>query len=161
MRQVERANRTAEGHPSASDDEVTRLSAEIARLESAVQELHASTSWQVTAPLRGLKNAGLRLRAAVERVLESRRPPPPPDPAVTLVSESGLFDPEYYAMHAPEVRRGDIDPITHYLRHGAAEGLDPHPLFDGSFYLEQNPEVAASGENPLRRYLRTGAAARH
>jgi glycosyltransferase involved in cell wall biosynthesis len=157
--QAERANRTGETHASASDDALTRLSAEIARLESEVRELHASTSWQVTAPLRGLKNAALRLRAALEHVLESRRPAPPSDPDVTLVSESGLFDSEYYAMQAPEVRQGDIDPITHYLRHGAAQGLDPNPLFDGSFYLEHNPEVAASGENPLRHYLRTAAAA--
>ena len=155
-RQAERANRTGETHPSASDDEVTRLSAEVARLESAVQELHASTSWRVTAPLRGIKNAGLRLRAALERVLESRRP----DPDVTLISESGLFDPGYYAMQAPEVRQGGIDPIAHYLGYGAAEGLDPNPLFDGSFYLEQNPEVAESGENPLLHYLRVGAAVR-
>jgi glycosyltransferase involved in cell wall biosynthesis/GT2 family glycosyltransferase len=155
-RQAERANRTGETHPSASDDELTRLSAEVARLESAVQELHASTSWRVTAPLRGIKNAGLRLRAALGRVLASRRP----DPDVTLISGSGLFDPEYYAMQAPEVRPGGIDPIAHYLRYGAAQALDPHPLFDGSFYLEQNPEVAESGENPLLHYLRMGAAAR-
>jgi glycosyltransferase involved in cell wall biosynthesis/GT2 family glycosyltransferase len=154
-RQAARANRTGETSPSASDDEVTRLSAEIARLESAVQELHASTSWRVTAPLRGLKNAGLRLRAALGRVLEFRRP----DPDATLVSESGLFDPEYYAMQAPEVRQGGLDPITHYLRYGATAGLDPHPLFDGSFYLAQDPEVARSGENPLLHYLRLGAAA--
>jgi hypothetical protein len=108
-------------------------SAEIARLESAVQELHASTSCRVTAPL----NAGLHLVAALERVLASRRL----GRDATLISRSGLFDTEYYAMQAPEVRQ---------------PGLDPHPLFDGSFYLEQNPEVAQSGENPLLHYLRAG-----
>src|SRR5262249_18857423 len=48
----------------------------------------------------------------------------------------------------------------HYLRAGAAQGRDPHPLFDTAFYLAQNPDVAASGENPLGHYLRAGAAAR-
>jgi glycosyltransferase involved in cell wall biosynthesis len=155
-RRSEHANRTDETRPSVSDDEVTRLSAEIARLESAVQELHASTSWRVTAPLRGVKNAGLRLRAALGRVLHSRRP----DPDVTLVSDSGLFDREYYARQAPEVGQDGFDPIRHYLTRGAAEGLDPHPLFDTAFYLAHNPEVAASGEKPLLHYLRAGAAAR-
>jgi O-antigen biosynthesis protein len=157
--ETERANRAGEMHRSGSDaarhaEEVTRLSAEIARLESAVQELHGSTSWRVTAPLRSLKNAVLRLRAALKRVLESRR-----SPDVTLISASGLFDPEYYAAQAPDVLEGNLDPITHYVTCGAAEGRDPHPLFDTAFYLAHNPDVARSHENPLLHYLRVGASA--
>ena len=47
-----------------------------------------------------------------------------------------------------------LPPALHYLRHGAAEGLDPSPRFDTTQYLADHPDVAASGANPLLHHLR-------
>jgi O-antigen biosynthesis protein len=146
-----------------SRDEIARLSAEVERLESEVRALRESTSWTVTAPMRGLKNAVLRLRSKLSRTTFERPRPQPPapeveNPDVGLISRSGLFDAEHYAGQAAGLREAGDDPILHYLTLGAPEGLDPHPLFDTSFYLERNPDVARSGENPLLHYLRAGAA---
>ena len=52
--------------------------------------------------------------------------------------------------------RPGINPLLHYLSHGAAERRDPHPLFETSFYLEQKPHVAALGVNPLAHFLAEG-----
>jgi O-antigen biosynthesis protein len=146
-------------------DEIARLSAEVEHLASAVRELHASTSWRVTRPMRALKNAVLRLRSRLRRTPSSEPPPPPSppeieDPAATLIARSGLFDAEHYAAQAPGLREAGVDLVTHYLTRGATEGLDPNPVFDSSFYLERYPDVASSGENPLVHYLRAGAAER-
>ncbi|MFM8941572.1 MAG: hypothetical protein ACKOEY_16605, partial [Phenylobacterium sp.] len=46
----------------------------------------------------------------------------------------------------------------HFLREGAADGRDPHPLFSLEWYVSQAPELAATGENPVLHYLRSGAA---
>ena len=134
--------------------ELTRRSDEIARLESAVRELHESTSWKITAPMRRLKNAALRLGSGPGRAFvapaELRPPTRPIDEDVALISRSGLFDAQHYAAQT-------ADPIVHYLARGAIQGLDPHPLFDSSFYRERNPDVPAD-VNPLVHYLRHGAA---
>ena len=44
----------------------------------------------------------------------------------------------------------------HYLRQGANEGRDPHPLFDTDWYLERYPEVRGAGVNPLQHFLDVG-----
>jgi len=46
--------------------------------------------------------------------------------------------------------------LVHYILHGAAQGLDPHPLFDTSFYLQQYADVSDSGVNPLKHYVQHG-----
>ena len=53
------------------DDEIAQLSAEVERLRAEIRDLHQSTSWKVTAPMRGIKNAGLRLRSALHRTINA------------------------------------------------------------------------------------------
>lgn len=74
------------------------------------------------------------------------------------VARSGLFDADYYLESNPDVLRAQIDPITHYVRHGGREGRKPSPLFDSRFYLDSNPDVAKARMNPLVHFLRFGAA---
>jgi hypothetical protein len=76
-----------------------------------------------------------------------------------LIARSGLFDRDFYlAQKSPESRSSDVDPISHYLQHGAARGYDPNPLFDSDWYLSQNEDVRAAGINPLIHYILSGAA---
>jgi GT2 family glycosyltransferase len=67
---------------------------------------------------------------------------------------SPLFATNWYLAQNPDVAAAGLNPLAHYLEHGAREGRDPHPLFDSSWYLDQNPEVR--GLNPLEHYLRWG-----
>lgn len=69
-----------------------------------------------------------------------------------------LFHSGYYLERNPDVAQAGMVAVDHYIRYGAAEGRDPHPLFNTSYYLEQNPDVAASGMNPLLHYVLHGAA---
>ncbi len=56
-----------------------------------------------------------------------------------LAAESGLFDATWYRERYPDVGRSNVDPLVHYLKWGAHEGRDPHPLFASSFYLQSEP----------------------
>ncbi|TXN00793.1 hypothetical protein FV242_20845 [Methylobacterium sp. WL64] len=77
--------------------------------------------------------------------------------ALARVEGSALFDAEWYrATHVP-----DLSPslaARHYLREGAASGMNPGPLFDGAWYLGNNADVAEAGANPLLHYLMSGRA---
>jgi O-antigen biosynthesis protein len=139
-------------------EEIARLSAEVDLLASTVRDLHRSTSWRITAPMRGFKNTLLRLRSALSRPSPREAPPRPENHDAMLIARSGLFDPAHYAAQVPGLRERGVDLVTHYLTRGAEERLDPNPVFDSSFYLERYPDVASSGENPLLHYLRVGAA---
>jgi glycosyltransferase involved in cell wall biosynthesis len=75
-----------------------------------------------------------------------------------LLLSSGLFDPEWYLAQNPDVRRTEIDPAIHYLRHGGAEGRDPSPIFDTDWYYWRNPEVRQARANPVMHFLRTRRA---
>jgi glycosyltransferase involved in cell wall biosynthesis len=73
------------------------------------------------------------------------------------VSKSGLFVPSFYA--AIFERRGlrpPAEPLLHFVRAGAAIGLDPGPLFDTPFYLRRNPDVALANVPACLHFLRNG-----
>ncbi len=76
---------------------------------------------------------------------------------VAALAASGLFDPPWYVrqLAAP---LAVVEPIQHYLEHGAAAGLSPGPGFDGPAYLERYPDVAQAGANPLLHYVQSGRA---
>ena len=67
-----------------------------------------------------------------------------------------LFDSEFYLRGNPDVRAAGMNPLHHYVKYGAAEQRQPHPLFDPAHYLAGCPE-ARNGGNPLLHFLRTSS----
>ena len=76
--------------------------------------------------------------------------------AVRSIRMSGLCDVDFYYDRYPDVREASLDPVHHYVHHGAAEGRDPHPCFDTAYYLVTNPDVAEAGWNPLHHFISHG-----
>jgi hypothetical protein len=58
----------------------------------------------------------------------------------------------------PDVAEVGIDPVEHYLFHGARELRDPGPSFSTAGYLALYPDVGEAGQNPLVHYLAFGRA---
>lgn len=87
-----------------------------------------------------------------------------------------LFDADYYLAHNDDVREGAMDPLTHYMEHGALEGrlpidiasdtLDPlvrdlhrfdlarpdATAFDANFYRALYPDLAELDADALLRH---------
>ena len=78
-------------------------------------------------------------------------------PLHAKIRNSGLFDADWYLAVYPDVAAAGLDPIAHYLKHGAAEGRNPGPRFDTIWYLSENPQAQAMGLNPLVHYIDYGA----
>jgi len=74
------------------------------------------------------------------------------------IASSDLFDARWYRSTQVSGLASLMDPLWHYLDHGAAMGLDPLPLFDTSHYVHTNHDVRDSGLNPLFHYLEYGRA---
>ena len=70
--------------------------------------------------------------------------------------KSGLFDREWYLQHNPDVVAAGVDPLEHFLKHGAFEGRSPGPAFDPAAYLDGNPDVAATQIEPWRHFALHG-----
>ena len=68
----------------------------------------------------------------------------------------GIFDPGFYLATYADVREAGIDPLRHYVEHGASEGRKPHRLFEPEFYLRQRPEARIPGVDPLLDFLEGG-----
>ena len=67
-----------------------------------------------------------------------------------------LLDAEFYLRANPDVAAARMDPFKHYVKYGAAEGRQPHPLFDPAHYLASCPASGAAGnnaDNPLLHFL--------
>lgn len=79
-------------------------------------------------------------------------------PTYAWISASGLFNEKYYLDQHPDIIKAKVNPLLHYMLHGAHEGRDPSPLFDTSWYLSAYPDVAASNINPLLHYYLHGLA---
>ncbi len=143
-------------------DYVRRAAKEFAESRHAVQALHRSWSWRLTAPLR----LGIEALHAISGLFTSFGHGSPKARIAGLaqwmlfgrqVRASGLLDERYYHDHNPDVAWARTSPLLHFLVCGASEGKDPNELFDVDYYLRRYPDVAHSGINPLVHYLRNGA----
>lgn len=72
------------------------------------------------------------------------------------IRASGQFDGPWYLAQNPDVAVKGIDPILHYIDHGAVEFRNPNPGFDTEYYLARYPDVALAAMNPLDHYIRFG-----
>ncbi len=150
---------------AARNDALKAARAEIAEREDALKaaqaQLPASPSGRLSATLRRVTPAALNggggsapnSRAnpyagvlGRTRLLRHR----------ALLSASPLFDREWYLKTYPDVAGAKLDPVSHFLRHGAKDRRDPGPNFDTVTYLRRRPDVAAAGINPLVHYIRAG-----
>jgi glycosyltransferase involved in cell wall biosynthesis len=74
----------------------------------------------------------------------------------SLIKRSGLFDAEYYLLNNPDVRRADVNPLTHFVKVGWKEGRNPSEYFDICYYMQTYPDIQKAGVNPLFHYLKFG-----
>jgi hypothetical protein len=73
-----------------------------------------------------------------------------------LISDSGLFDGDWYLQTYPDVAQAKADPLRHFVRSGAYELRDPGPDFSSLKYHLANPDVTAAGMAALIHYVRSG-----
>ncbi|OEC88529.1 class I SAM-dependent methyltransferase [Methanobacterium sp. A39] len=73
-----------------------------------------------------------------------------------VIYDSGLFDADWYLKKNPDVVSANMDPLVHFIRHGANENRDPNPNFSISVYLQKNSDIVSSGMNPLVHYIKYG-----
>jgi FkbM family methyltransferase len=143
------------------EERAAALAQQIELSQSIIAAIHASTSWRITLPLRSLKKLAQQLKAAVRyssalggRILRrgsltslrDRR-------AIGIIEQSGLFDRRWYLEKYPDVAARSIDPVQHYVTHGAREGRDPSPSFSTRDYLMHHPDLAMAGINPLAHFV--------
>ena len=77
------------------------------------------------------------------------------------ILRSGLFDPEFYLQHYPDLRDAGIDALDHYVRSGEAEGRVPNPVFQPAEYRDMNMSEADRTRNALEHYVTEGERAGH
>ncbi len=137
-------------------DELRHRESEVAEQRQMVATLIdqlADKRWLYETAIRGLR-AGRSVVRWIRRRIHS-----PTGFGRNLDAALGtVFDESFYLARNPDVAETGVNPLWHYLEHGAKEGRDPSPFFSSRWYLERNPDVAAAGINPLVHYLRNGEA---
>lgn len=103
----------------------------------------------------GLLGARTKIFDAMTRRI-SRLRAPRSDRDIAYLEASGLFDREWYLKKYPDVAAAMVNPIEHYVLHGAGESRNPSPFFDTKYYMETYPDVAAAGINPFRHFCEFG-----
>ncbi|MCW2415952.1 hypothetical protein M2342_002319 [Sphingobium sp. B8D3A] len=98
---------------------------------------------------RLLKN--IRVFLADRRKAKSRR-----TVARAVIGQSRLFNAEWYVETYPDVVTAKLDPLDHFIDHGAHEGRNPSSRFDLRWYVKRYPDVEGTGINPLLHYLQYG-----
>ncbi len=79
-----------------------------------------------------------------------------PDPNA---APKAFFNQAWYLTQYPDVAKGRIAPLAHYLLRGGREGRAPGPLFNEATYRAENAEaLAATSLTSLEHYVRVGAA---
>ncbi len=75
---------------------------------------------------------------------------------IACITESELFDAEYYAAANLKNIPEKIDPILHFCVYGWKEGRNPNREFDTNFYLSEYPDVDDVGINPFVHWIKKG-----
>ncbi len=88
--------------------------------DAKVDAMRLAAAKQVGAAVAGLLDSGL-WRFVPGRLRVRRQ--------MALLQKSGLFDAEWYLKHYTDVAAAGIDPLKHYVVHGAREGREPNGLF--------------------------------
>lgn len=74
----------------------------------------------------------------------------------TTLKKSKQFNKKWYLKTYPDVKHARVNPVKHYINHGAHEGRNPSKHFNTKYYLNTHKDVKASGMNPLYHYIRYG-----
>ena len=127
------------------EHELNAKSALIHDYRSKLEQVRSSKIWRAATKLGRIARRGKTL-AAIEKQESDN----------DLLRHSGLFDDSWYLRKYPDVRAKGIDPILHYLEHGAMEGYDPSSVFSTNAYKARYPDVTVAGANPLVHYLKYG-----
>jgi glycosyltransferase involved in cell wall biosynthesis len=106
--------------------QITEMNANALRM---INEIHASTSWKITKPVRVLsrfsqkivKASGLVKQGSLARYSVMLRTTVA-RAAVVGDNLPGDFDPATYLRLNTDVADSGVDPVAHYLRHGKREG---------------------------------------
>jgi Glycosyltransferase family 25 (LPS biosynthesis protein) len=155
------------GEMGALREALANREAQASSLDAAISALHTSTFWRVRAPLSAARRLSERLyysRFGYPLVLAWRafttcsRAPLRDWRAGRAIARSGLFDKDWYLQNNPDVAASGIEPVWHYVAHGAREGRDPSPSFSTAGYLADNADVSIAGINPLAHFVLYGAA---
>ena len=72
-----------------------------------------------------------------------------------------LFDSRWYGDANGDVAAAGLDPLTHFLNYGEAEGRDPNPSFSTQFYRETYMPGAPVNASPLQDYVLRGRGLGH
>jgi hypothetical protein len=80
------------------------------------------------------------------------------DEDVMVIAGSGLFDEAWYIRENPDVARSGINPLLHYVRHGASEKRAPFPGFNATRYVANAELRAPVRRNPLAHYILNGSS---
>ena len=77
---------------------------------------------------------------------------------VDTLQQSPWWDAGWYLRQYPDLWEGQVNPFTHFMTHGAAEGRDPSPLFSSSAYAVRYAKaLSVSGQrNPLVHFITQG-----
>jgi SAM-dependent methyltransferase len=110
----------------------------LAGLYSEFNGLRESLSWRVTHPLgfvadklKSVAQALCRYHLAAWIIWSHRK--------------TGIFDPEWYALRYPDVRKSGMNPFWHFVMYGVYEGRAPHGLFTEDNYKLLNPDISGCG----------------
>lgn len=98
----------------------------------------------------------LRRRLDPPEATSADQPANAPDPAVSQVLHSGVFDVDWYSAQAGTTFTATADAVRHYLSHGRRQGWSPHPLFVPARFRPQRWDRDRA--DPLITYLNGGGA---
>jgi hypothetical protein len=78
------------------------------------------------------------------------------DEDVMIIASSGLFNDDWYIRQNPDVARSGINPLLHYVQHGAQEKRVPFPGFNAVRYIANAETRGPVTRNPLAHYILHG-----
>ncbi len=100
----------------------------------------------------------MHAHALAQSQLKAQRPAPAVSESTPWELIAPEFDAAHYLANNEDVRLSDMNPLEHFMLHGAVELRNPNAWFDTGFYVRNNSDVVDAEVNPFLHYLAHGKA---
>jgi hypothetical protein len=127
-----------QGDVAEKNDAIDLRDHDLHHLRGYLDLIKSSWSWRLTAPLRTIEEKANFVFQTLKRYRLAAW-------IIWTHRKTGIFDPEWYLLRYPDVRKSGMNAFWHFVMYGVYEGRSPHGLFTEDNYKLLNPDISGGG----------------
>jgi hypothetical protein len=125
-------------HITEKENVISDRDDDLHHLKAYLDLVKSSWSWRLTAPMRAVAEKAISVVQTLKRYRLAAW-------IIWTHRKTGVFDPHWYPLRYPDVKKSGMNPLWHFSMYGVYEERAPHGLFTEENYKLLNPDISGCG----------------